>query len=73
MRDLTETVRDVAFKKDIVAVQLDMKRHALYDDYRDLYEKVVPPTVIAGDMCNQMSQEIETFKKIIEKFDENMT
>jgi len=50
-----------------------MKRFALYDDYKGLYNKVVPPIKGVENKIDEFTKEHNQMKEIIRKFDEIIT
>ena len=49
-----------------------MKRFALADDYRELYEKVVPPISIMQASNEKTQKTCLTLQEIVAKYDENL-
>jgi len=43
-------------EREMKAVNDQMSRFALYDDYKDLYDRVVPPVVSVQEDVGKMSQ-----------------
>ena len=49
-----------------------MSRFALYEDYKTLYNKVVPPCDLVVKQVEKFGVENEQHKEIIRQFDENL-
>lgn len=49
-----------------------LQRFALYEDYKSLYEKVVPPIFQMEKVATAQSQEFAQFREIIRQIDENL-
>lgn len=72
MRELAGEMKGLAHQRDVEKLWAETKRFACYEDYKELYKKVVPPTVMATDNCKQMSKEIAQFREILARLDKNM-
>lgn len=57
---------------DFKAVSDQLSRFALYEDYKSLYAKVVPPISAFEEHIEQMRKQITQFETIIRTFDENL-
>ena len=47
-----------------------MKNFALNSDYKELYDKIVPPVAIVETQMQKVDQKVKKFKKIVARYDE---
>ena len=47
-----------------------LKRFALYEDYKTLYDKVVPPLKVVQDIADDLKNDWLKTREIVEQFDE---
>ena len=69
---MKKEVSNAATKDDMRKLTVQLKRFALYDDYKDLYEKTVPPVQNMEQISNVLVKEMEQFKEVIRGFDESL-
>lgn len=50
-----------------------MRTFALLDDYKELYEKVVPPVAVMEDIGRRMTSDVKTLKAVVEQYDINLS
>ena len=62
-----------ASQKDLHEIKERMKTFAQLSDYKELYEKVVPPVAVMEDVGNRMQTEVEVLKRIVEQYDIDLT
>ena len=71
-KQLTTELKIKASQQDVKAVRDQLDRFALYDDYKDLYGRVVPPVAKIQEDYVEMSAQIKQFQQIIAQFDQNL-
>ena len=49
-----------------------LKRFAINDELKQLYEKVVPPVATMEELCDKTSREVHKLAGIVAKYDENL-
>jgi hypothetical protein len=62
-----------AIQKDLDELSAQIKRCALYDDLKDLYNKTVIPLVKFSDEYEKYRFEHDQMKEMLARFDETMT
>ena len=75
-RSLQESMAKVETKTDIRVtdgLKEDLKRHALYDDLKELYEKTLTPIKTFQDAVSHFRTENEQMKAIIRQFDQTIS
>ena len=58
-----------ANRKETKLIEMNLKKTALYDDYKKLYELVVPPVAEMQRLGNEISKDWEKHREIIRNFD----
>ena len=58
--------------RDIAYVKAQLPRFALYDDYKSLHDKVVPPVAQFHSVCSQVETKVMQFEEILKNYDENL-
>ena len=61
-----------AEKRQFEELVAKMKRFALCDDYKALYDKVVPPVAEMDTLTQKTTEEVEQLKTIIAKYDADL-
>ena len=69
----TEKLKRKALQKDLIELDAQIKRCALYDDLKDLYNKTVIPLVKFSDEYETYRFEHDQIKEMLARFDETMT
>ena len=62
----------MATKDDLRKLTVQLKRFALYEDYKELYNKTVMPVQNMEQISNIMVKEMAQFKEVIRGFDTNL-
>ena len=61
-----------ADKDQFQKIQMDLKRFALYDDFKDLYNKTMKPMQKFQDQMHEYSQEHREVKAAVRSLDESL-
>ena len=72
MSDLSKEIKQFASKDELTRLWQETKRFCLYEDFKDLYDKIVPKSQAATDYCKEMSKDNNLFREIIKRFDETL-
>lgn len=66
---LKDEIQLKANRKETKIIEMNLKKTALYDDYKKLYELVVPPVAEMQRLGNEISEDWEKHREVIRNFD----
>ena len=72
IKDINRRMLIKADKDQFQKIQMDLKRFALYDDFKDLYNKTMKPMQKFQDQMHEYSQEHREVKAAVRSLDESL-